>query len=1310
MSIPLRLLLLEDNLSDAELIVHELRRAGFDPRWQRVETEPAFLAGLDPAPELVLADYSLPQFDGLRAFDLMVERGLDIPFILVSGVLGEEKAVAAMKKGVADYLLKDRLARLGQAVTSALDNARERNERIAIQRALKASELRYRRLFESAQNGILILDAETGAVVDVNPFLTDLLGFSYAELAGKKLWELGFWEDIFASQETFAELKQQRYVRYEDLPLKTADGRRVDVEFVSNLYPVNGQDVIQCNIRDITERKQAESERGRLFSVLEASLNEVYMFDVETLRFTYMNNSALRNLGYLPGTISTMTPLDIKPEFSEATFQTQIEPLRRRQKDKLIFQTVHRRADDTRYPVEVHLQLVEQEGSAIFLAIINDITERKRAEEDLHGSEERFRSWIENSSDLVTVIGENGTIQYASPSYERVLGYQPEELIGTSGFDLVHLEDFERVLQIFAQNIQTVQSTASAEFRYRHRDGSWRMFEAVGRAYKDKRGQMAGLINSRDITERKRAEEALRENEEFLSNLLENAPVSVYITDADGRLLLVNRQWEKDTGKPRTDVLGLPLDEIFPAELAQSFAVDNRTVIEAGVPHSFEETIGSQHLFTIKFPLRDGQGALTSVGGISLDITERKRVEARNEMHLQRLAALRAIDTAITSTLDLPSVLNVILDQIARVYRRIDAACVLLVLDPSSQTLTYAAGRGFKTNGIERSRIPFGEGLPGEALRERRVVSLSNPIQSPVVLRADLLAEEDFVGYFAAPMITKDRVVGVLEVFQRTPNENDDEWLSFLETLAGQAAIAVESAALFAESQRLLHEAQAHAQLTQEIIDSAPEGMLVLDSEQRLVLANPVARGYLTGPTRLAELAAGDRLTSLGGHPLANFLHSFANQQPWAEIDWGQPPRIYEVATQPLGAGQQAGGWVLVMRDVTVERDRQRYRQMQERLATVGQLAAGIAHDFNNIMGGIILYTQLLRNDPNLPTKHAQYLTVIYDQSRHAADLIRQILDFSRRAPMERAALDVTPLLKELIKLLERTLPEDVALELGYDRNKYVINGDPTRLQQMLMNLALNARDAMPQGGSLSFQLTSLTVGPDQPPPLPDMGVGEWLQLAVTDTGSGIEAEHLSHLFEPFFTTKEQGQGTGLGLAQVYGIVKQHDGSIRVESQVGRGTTFTIYLPLHKTALSPAQPAVTNQTQTGDGETILLVEDNSATRMAVGDSLEGLGYRVLSATDGVEALEVLAEHAAAISLMLSDLVMPRMGGVELARTARRRHPSLKIVIMTGHPLRENEDELRQAGIEGWMRKPFTIDELAEQVQMALGVKKQLGSD
>jgi two-component system cell cycle sensor histidine kinase/response regulator CckA len=498
------------------------------------------------------------------------------------------------------------------------------------------------------------------------------------------------------------------------------------------------------------------------------------------------------------------------------------------------------------------------------------------------------------------------------------------------------------------------------------------------------------------------------------------------------------------------------------------------------------------------------------------------------------------------------------------------------------------------------------------------------------------------------------------------------------------------------EREHLLTQIQEQAQRVQQIIDTVPEGVILLDTETRVVLANPLGRQDLA---ILADTLVGDTLTCLGGRPLVELLTS-PPEGLWHEVS--AEGQTFQVIARPIEEGSTLKGWVLVIRDVTQQREVERRVQQQERLAAVGQLAAGIAHDFNNIMAVIALYAGMSLRSPDVPQKIHERLEIIDQQARRASDLIQQIMDFSRRAALERGPMDLLAFIKEQVKLLQRTLPENIQVNLTHDKDEYTIHADPTRIQQAIMNLATNARDAMPQGGRLHITLDRVQIEEDDTPLLPGMRPGDWVCVRVADTGTGIPDDVLLHIYEPFFTTKEPGKGTGLGLPQVYGIIKQHEGHIDVKTNMGEGTTFILYLPV----LSLGQPEVPQEGKEhlimGKGQGILVAEDDAATRLAVVSSLELLGYQVLEATNGREALAVFEAHADQIALVLSDMVMPKMGGQALFHALKRRDPAVKVILLTGHPLQEEEMEPLQAkGLSGWLPKPPSLEQLARLIAKVL---------
>lgn len=551
----------------------------------------------------------------------------------------------------------------------------------------------------------------------------------------------------------------------------------------------------------------------------------------------------------------------------------------------------------------------------------------------------------------------------------------------------------------------------------------------------------------------------------------------------------------------------------------------------------------------------------------------------------------------------------------------------------------------------------------------------------------------------------REHGIGTVETrWQRKDGQILDVWLSSTPLDPADFATVVTFTALDIterkqseqERERLLQQIQEQTLQMQQIMDTVSEGVFLLDAELCLLLCNPSALAYLHILSESEVWKTGQKLTALAGHSISELL-SPPPRGLWHEIEANR--RHFQITARAIETGPMMGGWVLVVRDVTEEQAFRETVQRQDRLATVGQLAAGIAHDFNNILAGIVLYSQMSLRAPNLPAHLQERLAIIASQAHRAAELINQILDFSRSTVLDRLPLDVIPLLKEQVKLWERTLPESIRVDFTYGVDDYVIDADPTRMQQVLMNLVVNARDAMPDGGTLSIEVTRLRVTNPKYAPMPDMAVGDWVLISLSDTGSGIPDEALPFIYDPFFTTKPVGEGTGLGLSQVYGIVSSHDGVIDVRTEMKVGTTFFLYFPALAQPEAPATDML-DDLRLGHGETILVVEDNAAARAAIVASLELLNYRVLEAENGKVALNVFAEHRDEIALVLSDLVMAEMGGKALAQALHQLAPALRVVVMTGYPLKDEREALHATGVVASIQKPPGLRELAETLAKA----------
>jgi PAS domain S-box-containing protein len=437
------------------------------------------------------------------------------------------------------------------------------------------------------------------------------------------------------------------------------------------------------------------------------------------------------------------------------------------------------------------------------------------------------------------------------------------------------------------------------------------------------------------------------------------------------------------------------------------------------------------------------------------------------------------------------------------------------------------------------------------------------------------------------------------------------------------------------------------------------------------------------------------RLATRAQQTGGNYNEEYRIVCPDMEIRW-----IRDAAFPVRNAAGQVERVVGVARDITDHRQMAEQLRQSQKMEAIGLLAGGVAHDFNNILAAMMLQAKLSAGVENTPKEVRDGLQQIHAAAERAANLIRQLLLFSRKQVMQARTLDLNEVITSLAKMLQRIIGEDVHLQLHLHPAPLITRADAGMLDQVLINLAVNSRDAMPGGGQLLIQTTEKNM--DNPAHFhPDATPGRYVCLSVTDTGTGIDPEILPRIFEPFFTTKEPGKGTGLGLSTVFGIVKQHGGFVKVESEPGHGTTFNVFLPA-SAADSESLVRMADPKPCSGTETILLVEDDEAVRTLMRAVLAGHGYQVLEATSGVQAVKLWQEHREAVALLLTDLVMPDgISGQELAVQLAVDKPQLKVIFASGYngEVARNQVELK-AG-ENFLQKPFPPDQLLETVRRCL---------
>ena len=414
---------------------------------------------------------------------------------------------------------------------------------------------------------------------------------------------------------------------------------------------------------------------------------------------------------------------------------------------------------------------------------------------------------------------------------------------------------------------------------------------------------------------------------------------------------------------------------------------------------------------------------------------------------------------------------------------------------------------------------------------------------------------------------------------------------------------------------------------------------------------------------------------------------------------------IHDRAFPVRNAAGQVERIVGVARDITAHRQVEEQFRQAQKMEAIGQFAGGIAHDFNNMLAAIMMQTELTLMEENLPVVVNQGLQEIRVAAKKASHLTRQLLLYSCRQVMQSCELDLNEAVTSVSRMLQRLLREDVQLQLQLHPSALIIKADAGMLDQVLMNLAVNARDAMPEGGLLLIETGEKWVDEDFVRLNPDAAPGRYVWLSVSDTGGGIPPEVLPRIFDPFFTTKDPGKGTGLGLATVFGIVKQHHGWIKVVSEPGRGAKFQIFIPASGATSKARVGAATQPQPRGGTETILLAEDEPSVRAVTRRLLEHCGYRVLEAANGAEALQVWQQHPASVALLLTDIVMPGgMTGLQLARRLQVDNPNLKVVFTSGYSAEIAGREIGLRSGEAFLQKPILLEQLLETVRRCLAAR------
>jgi PAS domain S-box-containing protein len=762
----------------------------------------------------------------------------------------------------------------------------------------------------------------------------------------------------------------------------------------------------------------------------------------------------------------------------------------------------------------------------------------------------------------------------------------------------------------------------------------------------------------RDITERKQAEEALRASEERFRRLFENSLVGIYRTTPEGRVEMANPALVAMLGYRSFEELArvnLEAEGFHPEYPRARFkALLERDGRVRGLESAWTRADGTT-LFVLEsaVAVRDATGRIVAYEGVVEDITERRRAEQALAEQVRDWQA----------TFDAAADAIILLDPQQRIKRANRTAKQWFGQPPAAMQgqPCHQAVHGL------REPPPF---CPFGAVREhgnRQVVVFPHG-EHWLELTVDPVWGPD--GAFA----------GAVHYFR-----------DITERRAAEQA---------------LREAR---QFARAVLDALPSHLCVLDEQGKILFTNAawdrfaadnfgLAGRVGAGVNYLAVCEQAAREGAEGAREMADAIRALlagAREGFVLEYPCHSPDRERWFAARASRFVLDGPPRVVLTHTDITERRRLEAQLLQaQKMEAIGRLAGGVAHDFNNILAVLLLQTELLLQPPDLPARVREGLDQMRAATERAANLTRQLLLFSRKQVLQPRDLDLNQVVSGMAKMIRRVIGEDIHFELQPAAEPLPLRADPGMIEQVLLNLAVNARDAMPRGGRLVVQTGACEVDAETARRHPEARPGWHVWLRVEDTGCGIPPEVLPHIFEPFFTTKPAGKGTGLGLATVYSVTRQHQGWIEVETEVGRGTAFQVFLPgAPQPAAAPPEPA-SGKAAPGGNETILLVEDDPVLREATRAVLESRGYTVLVAEDGMQALQLWAAHAPRVALLLTDLVMP--GGVtgqELARVLLHERPNLKVVYTSGYSAEWSGTEPHLGPNERFLPKPCPAEQL-----------------
>lgn len=1187
-------------------------------------------------------------------------------------------------------LLETISSAIAPVLSARLQAERQKAARLKTEVALREAYKCWNDIFQAIGHPTLVL-APNRTILRANRAATVITGKSAAELVGRKCFEI-FHPDICLPPEgcPFEKLLASGNLETTEMEMPALRGT-----FLISCTPVFSQagqlEKVFHIAADITSLKQAQEELLLKGILLDVASDSIFLHDLEG-HFLYVNEAAWRDRGYekdelLAKDLSVL----IAPEFAgerEALLQDLIT------RGEIIFESAHCRKDGSILPVEIHARIIDLGGRQCVLSVARDLTERKRAEDNLRREKLLSDNIIDSLPGVFYFFDDQRRFRRWNAEFQQVTGYTATEFAGLTPLDLIADEDRNRVDQSIREVFAT--GVSNVEAKLITKDGHRIPYFFTGsRLELDGTPCLIGM--GVDITERKQSEAALQKSEERFRNIAENTMQMIWEVDRHGMYTYCSPIVERLLGFKPEEVLGKNFYDFFHSDDREKLKEAAFTVFESKKP--FMDFINRNMkrdgeivwLSTSGVPILSERGDLEGYRGIDTDITDRKQAEEALALHAKRLQAL--LDLHLLADAPREQLLDFILEASVSTMQSEVAFIGLLDAAESTMTIHRWSKDAMAQCTIDDRPILFPvsqAGSWGECIRRRQAV-LINDYQAPHVGKKGLPEGHLPIRRFlAVPILAKGRVVIAAAVANKATDYTENDIKAFT--------------TLLNKMWEILKRREAEEAI-QVLVNRAPLGIYIVQ-DGRFKMINP---GFSEIVGYFEDELIGKESLDLATPPCREEVRQNAvkmlqgkSHRPYEfsiTTKGGETKWVVESVASTIFQGRRAVlGYFL---DITEQKKMEGQYLQAQKMEAVGRLAGGVAHDFNNMLSVISGYCELMQLELHEDDPLSRNLAEIKQAAQRAATLTQQLLAFSRKQIIKPEVINLNTKIANLEKMLRRLIGEDIDLAVGLESSLQAVKADPGQIDQILMNLVVNARDAMPQGGKLTLETANVYLDETYLRTHAYVIPGSYVMLAVSDNGQGMDAAILTRIFEPFFTTKEDDRGTGLGLATVYGIVKQNNGYIQVYSEIGCGTTFKIYLPSTHETTTASQPEIFGVERLYGSETILVVEDEDLVRNFICRSLKVYGYNVLEARHGGEALLQCERYLEPIHLIITDVVMPQMSGRELVDRLKPLRPDLKVLYMSGYTANAVVHHGVVEATVAFIQKPFPVKTLVEKIRQIL---------